>query len=585
MWVIFNGLFFSSADLAQKEDEAVVVARDLSSDDALLHYDLEELQSPEGRYDLFRKIYGGEQAAGHPYRQLYRRPLPVQEPVPMMPLALPDGAVQDEVNKDDVVLKYEDEALRTVDGRYGLFAKIYGSNARRTGWFLNAKLYGDQPAHFGVPGQPVGVPGQPVGVPGQPVGAPGQPVGVPGQPILVRYPGQNIGLQGQLPGQPAVVPGQPPGGAPAQPAALPGQPKGVQGRPGILPGQPVGQPVQVPGNQALGAPGQPPVQVAKAPGQPRDPANENGGLGENPFSKFPEGGAAQPAEGAGGEAASEDVVPSSKNVTMPETRLVIFSAVPKCGSSTTARLFKTLSSLNRFTAMVPQIRIQPRLAEQQREILLKNLMTHALKVPVAYVRHLFYIDNNKLGFPQISWVAIVRDPVERLISQFYYIRIESRYDTIKLLEGRKPSQEFFNMTLDECVPAKDTRCWYRKGTHQMLQLSFFCGQETFCQLVGDRKALQLAKYHAETRYSAVGILEELPLSYKVFQHYLPLFFARATTIEEGTGSMRLNSQDEKPTVSERTKNMMRSYLKEDMEFYQFLKQRLYLQAEAIAKQQ
>ncbi|XP_047483949.1 uncharacterized protein LOC125035760 [Penaeus chinensis] len=662
MWVIFNGLFPSSADQAQKEDEAVVVARGLSSDDALLHYDLEELQSPERRYNLFRKIYGGEQAAGHPYRQLYKRPLPVQEPIPMMSLALPgqppDGAVPDGVNdvpSDDVVLKYEDEALKTIDGRYGLFAKIYGRSGRRTGWFLNTKLYGDQPAHFGLPGQPVGVPGQPVGalgqpvvvpgqpvgalgqpvvVPGQPVGALGQPVvvpeqpvgalgqpvgvpgqlvgalgqpvgalgqpvGVPGQPDLIRYPGQNIGLQGQLPGQPAVIPGQLPGGAPAQPAAMPGQAKvpkvsqqpcqarrkGAQGQPGILPGQPVGQPVQVPGIQALGAPGQPPVQVAGAPGQPRAPANENGGLGENPFNKFPEGGAAQPAEGDEREAAAEDIVPSSRNVTMPATRLVIFSAVPKCGSSTTARLFKTLSSLNRFTAMVPQIRIQPRLAEQQREILLKNLMTHALKVPVAYVRHLFYMDNVKLGFPQVSWMAIVRDPVERLISQFYYIRIESRYDNIKLLEGRKPTQEFLNMTLDECVPAKDTRCWYRQGTHQMLQLSFFCGQETFCQLVGNRKALQLAKYHAETRYTAVGILEELPLSYKVFQHYLPLFFARATTLEEGTGNMRWNSQDEKPAVSERTKNLMRSYLKEDLEFYHFLKQRLYLQAEAIAKQQ
>ncbi|ROT71382.1 putative heparan sulfate 2-O-sulfotransferase pipe-like isoform X1 [Penaeus vannamei] len=589
IWVVLNGFFPSSADLAQKE--SVVVARGLSSDDALLNYDLEELQSPEGRYDLFRKIYGGEQAGGLPYRQLYRRPPPVQEPIPMMPLALPDGTAPEEVNgvpSDDVVLKYGDEAMKTIDGRYSLFKKIYGGSARRTGWFLNAKVYGDQPAHFGLPGQPVGVQGQPIGVPAQPVGVPGQPVGVPAQPVPVRYPGQNIGLQGQLPGQPAVVPG----GAPAQPAVLPVQP-------GIPPGQPAGQPVQVPGNQALGAPGQPPGQaagvpgqaagvpgqVAGAPAQPRDPTNENGGLGENPFNKVPEGGAAQPAEDNQGEAATEDVVPSSRNVTMPETRLVIFSAVPKCGSATTAKLFKTLSSMNRFTAMVPQIRIQPRLAEQQREVLLKNLMTHALKVPVAYVRHLFYMDNIKLGFPQVSWVAIVRDPVERLISQFYYVRIESRYDAVKLLEGRKPSQEFFNMTLDECVPAKDTRCWYRKGTHQMLQLSFFCGQETFCQLVGDRKALQLAKYHAETRYSAVGLLEELPLSYKVFQHYLPLFFGKATTIEEGTGNMRLNGQDDKPTVSERTKNMMRSYLKEDLEFYQFLKQRLYLQAEAISKQQ
>lgn len=272
---------------------------------------------------------------------------------------------------DDVVLKYGDEAMKTIDGRYSLFKKIYGGSARRTGWFLNAKVYGDQPAHFGLPGQPVGVqgqpvgvPAQPVGVPGQPVGVPGQPVGVPAQPVPVRYPGQNIGLQGQLPGQPAVVPG----GAPAQPAVLPVQP-------GIPPGQPAGQPVQVPGNQALGAPGQPPGQaagvpgqaagvpgqVAGAPAQPRDPTNENGGLGENPFNKVPEGGAAQPAEDNQGEAATEDVVPSSRNVTMPETRLVIFSAVPKCGSATTAKLFKTWVSCALLGFLQTQTNIHARM--------------------------------------------------------------------------------------------------------------------------------------------------------------------------------------------------------------------------------
>ncbi|XP_042884071.1 uncharacterized protein LOC122260735 [Penaeus japonicus] len=670
LWGVCNA--FSAPDGGQGEGDVAVVPKSLPSDDVILQYDIEALQSPDGRYDLFRKIYGGEQAGRHPYQHLYGRQ-PLMQPVnPLMQLAVPDhpggtqdGGALDEANampSDDAVLKYEDEAMKTIDGRYSLFRKIYGGGAGggagvgKTGWFLNAKLYGEQPAHFGFPGQPVGVPAQPVGVLGQPGGVPGQPggvlgqlVGVPGQPggvlaqpggvlgqpgavpgqpggvlgqpaaMPVRYPGQNIGLQGQLPGvpaQPVKVPVQVPQALP-QPAAVPGQLNGVQGQPagapvqppgqpagvqGLLPGQPAGQPMPMPGNQALGAPppGQPQGQAAGVPGLPAGnagwaggqaaplrPAGENGGLGENPFNKFPEGGAAQPqpAEGGEVEVPPEDIVPSARNVTMPETRLVIFSAVPKCGSATTARLFKTLSLQNRFTAMVPQIRIQPRLAEQQREVLLKNLMTHALKVPVAYVRHIFYMDNVKLGFPQVSWVAIVRDPVERLISQFYYIRIESRYDAVKLLEGRKPPPEFFNMTLDECVPAKDTKCWYRKGTHQMLQLSFFCGQETFCQMVGDRKALQLAKYHAETRYSAVGILEDLGLSYKVFQHYLPMFFAKATTVDGGNGDMRLNSQDEKPAVSERTKNMMRSFLKEDLEFYQFLKQRLYLQAEEIARQQ
>lgn len=275
------------------------------------------------------------------------------------------------------------------------------------------------------------------------------------------------------------------------------------------------------------------------------------------------------------------VEPSSRNVTPADSQLVFFSAVPKCGSSTTGHLFKKLSVLNNYYSLTPQQRIQPVIDEEQQKTLLENLFSLSEKVPVAYTRHLYYFNTTRLGFPRAAWVAIVRHPVERLISQFYYARIPSRYLENKLLQGRMPSAEFMNMTLDTCVPQRDPRCWYREGSRQMLQLSFFCGQDSYCTTVGSRRALQMAKYNAENFYSAVGVLEDLHLSYRVFERYLPRFFARASVSDIGTGRVRFNSQENKPSVRNSTRLMMESYLKEDLDLYHFLKQRLHLQAQAL----
>ncbi|XP_042884070.1 heparan sulfate 2-O-sulfotransferase pipe-like [Penaeus japonicus] len=276
-----------------------------------------------------------------------------------------------------------------------------------------------------------------------------------------------------------------------------------------------------------------------------------------------------------------EVHPSARNVTPAHSNLVFFSAVPKCGSSTTGHLFKKLSALNSFYSLTPQQRIQPVIDKEQQQTLLENLFSLSDKVPVAYTRHLYYFNTTILGFPRAAWVAIVRHPVERLISQFYYARIPSRYLENKLLQGRMPSPEFMNMTLDTCVPQKDPRCWYREGSRQMLQLSFFCGQDSYCTTVGSRRALQMAKYNAENFYSAVGVLEDLHLSYKVLEKYLPRFFAHSSGSDIGTGTVRFNSQENKPSVKNSTRLMMETFLKEDIELYFFLKQRLHLQAEAI----
>ncbi|CAL4090146.1 unnamed protein product [Meganyctiphanes norvegica] len=209
--------------------------------------------------------------------------------------------------------------------------------------------------------------------------------------------------------------------------------------------------------------------------------------------------------------------------------------------------------------------------------------THIHLTPMTS-RHLYFFNVTQHGFPAFAWMNFVRNPVSRFISDFYYVRGRHRWIHNRVLKNQpRPSELWFNMSLDTCVAEANTECLPALGQDHELQLTYFCGQHPHCRIVGDRGALARAKRHAEHYYSVVGILEEMPLSLQVLQAYMPRFFTGATQMNNSTGEIRRNVKHDKPEVSETTKRALESRLKEDMEFYQFLKQRLHLQAEALSE--
>ncbi|ROT84992.1 Heparan sulfate 2-O-sulfotransferase 1 [Penaeus vannamei] len=190
----------------------------------------------------------------------------------------------------------------------------------------------------------------------------------------------------------------------------------------------------------------------------------------------------------------------------------------------------------------------------------------------------------RLGFQRPAWMNIIREPVSRFISEFYFVRTREQWSIVESLKQKKrPPESWFNMQLDECAAAGHPECKPSPGDNMTLQLTFFCGHHPTCRQVGSRWALNQAKYHLENYYSVVGVLEELSLSLRVLQHYLPRFFNNVGALELGSGHVVLNERPKeyKPTVTNATKGMLRSVLKEDLELYQFARQRLYLQARAI----
>ncbi|XP_069986470.1 heparan sulfate 2-O-sulfotransferase pipe isoform X2 [Penaeus vannamei] len=267
------------------------------------------------------------------------------------------------------------------------------------------------------------------------------------------------------------------------------------------------------------------------------------------------------AEGAG-------VEPTARNVTARDARLLIVSAVPPFRARVTSSLVKSLGDRNGFRVLMPLLKMQPKMGTYQRDALTKYITNAAEQEPVAFVRDMYFFDVTRMGFARPVWTALVQDPVES--------------------DAGTKDRDISGLSLEQCVISRDALCWYSKGEQRALQLSFFCGQHTFCEVVGSRSGLQMAKYQVEHQFSVVGVLEELTLSFAVLQEYVPRYWGNATALMTRTALERedLEIANYLREIPEKVRQYLRALLREEIDFYLFVRQRLHLQAASlgIAKQ-
>ena len=119
-------------------------------------------------------------------------------------------------------------------------------------------------------------------------------------------------------------------------------------------------------------------------------------------------------------AKTEDIVATAFNRTRNDLVLV-YNRVPKCSSTSMYKLIKTLSLRNNFTfslARSDDIRNELRGAEKESDLV---KAVRALPKGAVYVRHMYNPDWARLGL-EVNLVNMVRDPISRMASWFYFIR-------------------------------------------------------------------------------------------------------------------------------------------------------------------
>ena len=95
--------------------------------------------------------------------------------------------------------------------------------------------------------------------------------------------------------------------------------------------------------------------------------------------------------------------------------------MPKCSSTSMYKLVKTLSKSNNFKFSLTRaddIRNELRSAEKEKELV---TVLRSLPEDAVYVRHMYNPDWERLGL-NVNLVNMVRDPISRIASWFYFIR-------------------------------------------------------------------------------------------------------------------------------------------------------------------
>ena len=103
---------------------------------------------------------------------------------------------------------------------------------------------------------------------------------------------------------------------------------------------------------------------------------------------------------------------------------MIYNRVPKTGSSTVQNLLALQSDIYNFT-YYPSDSYWDRVNSVKNEIeMIKFWKSYpATSEALFYDQHIYFIDVETYDKEfEVNWINIVRDPIERFISEFYYNR-------------------------------------------------------------------------------------------------------------------------------------------------------------------
>lgn len=202
--------------------------------------------------------------------------------------------------------------------------------------------------------------------------------------------------------------------------------------------------------------------------------------------------------------------------------------------------------------------------------------------PVVYDQHVRYTDFSALGV-RPAYINIVREPVDRLVSSYYYsIQGARPAEALKAAAARHGGV----MSIDECMERGERGCGMRGDAN--LMTAFFCGHTAPCRCVGAgaiacsaaqrRAALVLAKHTLQHDYIAVGLQARLPEFLVALERLLPGAFGGVAALPLGAERRTNYTQ---PSAATRAR--LQRLVDLDAELYRFATQLFDTRAAACRK--
>ncbi|XP_067135203.1 uronyl 2-sulfotransferase-like [Centruroides vittatus] len=248
----------------------------------------------------------------------------------------------------------------------------------------------------------------------------------------------------------------------------------------------------------------------------------------------------------------------------PDGGRLLYNRVPKCASTTLYTLMRKLSVLNRYVHYNSKVYDKKMIDLSEQSRFVRRVAD--TPAPCSFDRHIFFVNFTRFGRSPPVYINLIRDPVERIISSYYYRRLAARNSRGKT---GKPSSYWLNKKFRHCVANADPECSFVDGqSYGVLLLPYFCGQDERCLILNHPWALRTAKSNMERYYAVVGVVEEMNVTLRVLEATLPVFFKGAWEVYHNL-SVRKNQNRQKEHVSEDLKAALRANLTSEYELYHF----------------
>ncbi|XP_066141902.1 heparin sulfate O-sulfotransferase [Euwallacea fornicatus] len=247
-----------------------------------------------------------------------------------------------------------------------------------------------------------------------------------------------------------------------------------------------------------------------------------------------------------------------------ENIVLLYNRVPKTGSTSFVGVAYDLCKKSQYHVLHVNVTGNGHVLSLNNQIKFVSNVTEwdAIK-PALYHGHFAYIDFNKFGAPKPLYINILRRPLDRFISYYYFLRYG---DNFRPHLVRKKAGN--TMTFDECVKKGLPEC---DPSAMWLQVPFFCGHAANCWKPGNKWALTEAKKNLVNNYFLVGVTEELDDFISVLEVSLPRMFKGALDhfVQSNKSHLRQTVQKDLPSGETVNKFKQNQVWQMENEFYEF----------------
>eukprot|EP00057_Strongylocentrotus_purpuratus_P009967 XP_011664441.1 PREDICTED: uronyl 2-sulfotransferase isoform X2 [Strongylocentrotus purpuratus] len=265
-------------------------------------------------------------------------------------------------------------------------------------------------------------------------------------------------------------------------------------------------------------------------------------------------------------------LPLVTGLNQPETQTgaaIFYNRVGKCGSRSVIAVLRLLALKNQFHLVSSLTYNATRLVPEYEKMMVTVLSQ--IQKPYLFQRHVYFIDFRRYGVKQPKYINIIRDPLSRMVSHYYFQRFGDGKSS-RNYSGKDKYQTF-----DACVLNLKKECF---GGRTFYIIPYFCGQDPRCR-DPSTWALNEAKQNVQDHFVAVGLLEELEDTFRVFETVLPDAFEGALDIYRNIVSGEVGKNlsvmvtKHKVQPSPEVARIMKDYMRLEYIFYEFIKTRFH----------